>query len=289
VVVWGSPEIRGSLTALRDLLIDTPGGGHARLGDVAKVHVVQAPSVKRHESVRSYLDIRAPVKGRALDSVAGEIERRLQSVEFPREYHAQVLGDYAARQAAQDRLSGFTIAAVIGAFLLLQAAFGSWRLASVAFFTFASFLVGGVLAVFASGGIISIGSLSGLLAVTGIAVRNGIQSVHSYRRLEQLQEQPAGRGLVLRGAQERLSPILMTAFATGLAVLPFVVFGDIAGQEVERPMAVVILGGLLTSTLLNLFVVPAMYLIFGESPAQPEASARYAALRPVTVGSAPAD
>jgi Cu/Ag efflux pump CusA len=127
-------------------------------------------------------------------------------------------------------------------------------------------LVGAVLAVVLTGGVLSLGSIVGLVTVIGIAARNGIMLVSHYRHLEQEESMPFGRELVLRGAEERLAPILMTALATGLALVPIALGGTRAGYEIEHPLAVVILGGLVTSTLLNLFVVPALYLRYGAPP-----------------------
>jgi len=124
--------------------------------------------------------------------------------------------------------------------------------------------VGGVLAAFGAGGVISLGSLVGFFTVFGIAARNGILLINHYQHLEQEEGEPFGPELVLRGARERLAPILMTALATGLALVPLVISGAIPGAEIEYPMAIVILGGLVTSTLLNLFVVPSLYLRFGQ-------------------------
>ena len=204
-------------------------------------------------------------RGRDLGSVIGDIETQLAAVSFPREYHAELLGEFAERQAAQQRLLTFGIAALIGIYLLLQAAFGSWRLATVVFLTLPSALVGGVLAAYLGDRVVSLGSLVGFLTVLGIAGRNGIMLVSHYQHLEREEGVAFGPALVLRGARERLAPILMTAMATGLALVPLVVSGSIPGHEIEHPMAVVILGGLITSTLLNLFVVPSLYLRFGKS------------------------
>jgi Cu/Ag efflux pump CusA len=124
-----------------------------------------------------------------------------------------------------------------------------------------------VLAAFAAGGLISLGSLVGFLTVFGIAARNGILLVNHYQHLQDVEGQPFGPGLVLRGSRERLAPILMTALATGLALVPLVISGEIPGAEIEYPMAIVILGGLVTSTLLNLFLVPTLYLRFGRTHA----------------------
>ena len=126
-------------------------------------------------------------------------------------------------------------------------------------------LVGGVLAAWISGGILSLGSLVGFYTVFGIAARNGILMINHFQHLEQEEGEAFGPGLVLRGAQERLSPILMTTLATGLALMPLVVTGDVPGHEIEHPLAVVVVGGLVTSTLLNLFVLPSLYLRFARS------------------------
>jgi CzcA family heavy metal efflux pump len=265
VHVWSTPETRSSLTSIRDLPIDTPSGKRVRLGDVAQVRVVRAPNVIQRENDSRRIDVAADVRGRDLGGVAGDVERRLQDVKLPLGYHAEVLGEYAERQVAQRNLLGFGIAAAAGVFLLLTVSFGSWRLAALVFASLPSALVGGVLAAFFAGGIISLGSLVGFLTVFGIAARNGIMLISHCQHLEKHEAETFGPQLILRGARERLSPILMTAFATGLAIVPLVIAGEIPGHEIEHPMAVVILGGLVTSTLNNLFVVPAIYLRFGRN------------------------
>jgi multidrug efflux pump subunit AcrB len=121
------------------------------------------------------------------------------------------------------------------------------------------------MAAYATSGVLSLGSLVGLVTVIGISARNGIMLISHYRHLERHEGVPFGRELVLRGSEERLAPVLMTALATGLALVPIVLGGTRAGYEIEHPLAVVILGGLLTSTLLNLFIVPALYLRYGRS------------------------
>jgi Cu/Ag efflux pump CusA len=175
-----------------------------------------------------------------------------------------VIGEYAERKAAQQRLMSFAIAAAFGVFLILLGSFGNVRLAVLGFLTLPSALVGGLLGAYFSGGVVSLGSMVGFLTVFGIAARNGILLINHYQHLEKLEGEPFGPGLVLRGAMERLSPILMTAAATGLALVPLIAAGDVPGHEIEHPMAVVILCGLVTSTLLNLFVVPSIYLRYGS-------------------------
>lgn len=280
VVVMGTPDLRHSVTSLRELLIDTPSGGQVRLEEVASVDIVPAEMLIKRQGAQRRIDVSLSVQGRDLGSVAREVQDRLHGVTFPLEYHPEVLGEYAERQAAEQRLLGFGLAALIGIFLLLQAAFGSWRLALVSFVTLPTALVGGVLAAYLGGGIISIGSLVGFLAILGIAARNGILLINHYQHLEEEEGEAFGPALILRGARERLSPILMTTLATGLAMLPLVVAGNVPGQEIEHPMALVILGGLVTSTVVNLFIVPALYLRFAHRPATAPVSAPIEAVSP---------
>jgi CzcA family heavy metal efflux pump len=264
VVVWSTPETRDSVEDIRQLLIDTPGGGHVRLGEVAEVRTTTAPSVIRREGISPYLDIVFDMQGRDVGAVAREVETALQNFPFPLEYHAVVLNEYALQQATQQRLLLALLIAAIGIFLLLQAASASWRMAAATLVALPATLVGGVLAAFLIGSALSLVSLFGLLAVLGVAARNGAVLMSHCRRLEQ-EGEAFGPALVLRGSQERLAPTLMTALATGLALLPFALFGNIPGHEIARPLAMIILGGLVTSTLLSLFVMPALYLRFGAS------------------------
>jgi CzcA family heavy metal efflux pump len=263
VQVWSTPETRNSLTGIRELLIDTPTGGHVRLAEVADVRIAPTPNVIEHENLKRRLDVGANVRGRDLGSVVDEVEDRLQTIDFPHGYYPELLGEYAEREAVQKRMLLWGIVAVIAIFILLQTSFKSTRLATLSFVLLPSALVGGVLAAYFGGGVISLGSLVGFLTVLGISARNGILMINHFQHLEEHEGETFGLGLVMRGARERLAPILMTATTTALALVPLVVAGSIPGNEIEHPMAVVILGGLVTSTLLNLFVVPPLYLRFG--------------------------
>jgi CzcA family heavy metal efflux pump len=264
VQVWGTPATRGSLTSLQDLLIDTPGGSQVRLADVADVRINSTPSSIRHDGGARRIDVSANVRGRDLGSVVHDVQQDLKKVDFPREYHAELLGELSERRAAQSRLKAFALVAAAGILLLLQLSFRNWRLSLLSFLTLPLALVGGAVAIFAGGGIASIGSLVGLFTVLGIVARNGIMLISHYQHLERVEGEAFGVDLVVRGARERLSPILMTGLSAALALVPLVLSGDIPGQEIEYPMAIVILGGLVTSTLLNLFIVPALYLRFGK-------------------------
>jgi Cu/Ag efflux pump CusA len=264
VVVWSTPETRKSVTSIAALPIDTPSGRTVRIGDVAKVQVVPIPNVIERQGDSRRIDVVANVEGRDLGSVAKDVERGLSAVSFPRGYHAELLGEYKERQAAQSRLFSSALIALTVILLLLQAAFGEWRLAAFVFLTLPMALVGGLIAAWLSGGVISLGSLVGFFTVFGIAARNGILLVDHCQHLERYEGEAFGPALVLRGARERLSPILMTSLATGLALVPLIVLGDRAGHEIEYPLAIVIVGGLVTSTLLTLFVVPSLYLRLGR-------------------------
>ena len=263
VHVWSTPRTRNSIEAVGKLLLDAPDGTRVRLSDVASVKMVPTPNVVLRENNTRRIDVKLNVSGRDLGSVAGDVQDAVEEIRFPRGYSTAVLGEYQERQAAQSRLLVLSLFAFVGIVLLLQAAFGTWRLAFLVVFTLPMALVGGLLAAYAGGGILSLGSLVGFLTVLGLAARNGILMINHFQHLEREEGETFGPGLVLRGAKERLSPILMTSLATGLAVLPLVVAGTIPGNEIEHPMAVVILGGLVTSTLLNLFIVPSLYLRFG--------------------------
>jgi CzcA family heavy metal efflux pump len=267
VQVWSPPENRQSVSDLRNLLIDTPGGGHVRLTDVAEVRVAPVPNVIHHfDLFRSY-DVTANIDGsRDLGSVVEDVEERLEAVQWPLETRAEMLGEFTERQAASQRLLLFAGAAAILIFLLLQTAYRSWRLATLSFMTLPIALVGGVLAAYFFGdGVISLGSLVGFLTVFGIVARNGIMLISHAQHLEHQEGMRFGPELVMRAAKERLVPIMMTVLTTGLALIPLVAAGSIPGQEIEYPMALVILGGLITATLLNLFVVPSLYLRFAKS------------------------
>lgn len=264
VQVWSTPETRNSLSSIRQLPIDIPGGKHLRLGDVADVSIRPTPNVIVHENLKRRIDVGGNVSSRDLGSVVDEVEDLIDGIDFPHEVYPELIGEYAEREAVHNRMIGFSIVAVTAIFLLLLTSFKSARLATISFLLLPSALVGGVIAAYFGDGIISLGSLVGFLTVLGISARNGILMINHFQHLEDHEGETFGLDLVLRGARERLAPILMTATTTALALVPLVVAGSIPGNEIEHPMAVVILGGLVTSTLLNLFVVPPLYLRFGE-------------------------
>ena len=266
VQLWSTPETRDTYSDIGNLLFDTPSGGYVRLKDVAKVTIEPVPNVIYHDSLARSLDVGANIDGsRDLGSIVADLEAQLETYDWPAEYHAEFLGEYTERREAAGRLNVGAIAAAIGIFLLLQASFSSWRLATLSFLTLPVALIGGVIAAYLTGGVISLGSLVGFFTVLGIVARNGIMLISHFQHLERFEGVPFGPELVLQGARERVVPIMMTVLTTGLALVPLLIAGEIPGQEIEYPMAWVILGGLITATLLNLFVVPSLYLRFGKS------------------------
>jgi CzcA family heavy metal efflux pump len=269
VQVWTAPISRHSLDSVREMLIDTPTGRRVQLSEVADVSIQPTPNVIRREASSRRIDVQANVRGRDLGAIAGDVQSHLQKLAFPLGYYAVLQGEYQELSAARSRLQLFAVLALVAILILLRQSFDSWRLATLSFLTLPSALVGGVLAAWLAGGVISLGSLIGFLTVLGIAARNGIIMINHFQHLERYEGEEFGMGLVLRGAGERLRPILMTTGAASLAILPLIIFGDLPGHEIEYPMAVVILGGLVTSTLLNLFILPAFYLRFGRGTGLP--------------------
>jgi CzcA family heavy metal efflux pump len=269
VIVKGVPDTRQNVENVRELLIDTPDGSHVRLEQVADVGIKSAPTVIRRDNVQGYVDVKADISGRGIDAVAGDVQTRLSNAEFPLEYHAEVLEESTSQEIGLMRIVGFGIAVAIASFLLFQAAFSSWRLAALAFLTLPVALAGGLLAALIDGATLSLGALIAFLALLGLVARNHVMLIHHFQWLRANGAQTFGAELVQRGAGDRLAPVLATASATAVTVLPFVVMGDVAGLEIVHPMAIVILGGLITSTLLSLFLLPALYLRFGVN-AQPD-------------------
>jgi CzcA family heavy metal efflux pump len=266
VIVKGVPSTRRDPASVRNLLIDRPEGGHVRLGDIAEVRVAQTPAAIKRDAVSRYLDVEADVKGRGIGGTANEIEDRLANVSLPLEYHAEVLEQTTGGEINSTQMLAFGLAAAIAMFLLLQAAFRSWRLAALVFLTVPVALVGGVMGALIDGAELSLGALAGLLALFGIAVRNGVLLIRRFQDLER-EGEAFGPDLVRRGARERLAPILTSATAIALLSVPFVVMGSVPGLEIAHSMAIVLLCGMVSSVALSLLVLPVLYTAFASARA----------------------
>jgi Cu/Ag efflux pump CusA len=263
VVVWGTPNTRNSLDNVRQLKIDRPdGAGQVILDEVADVRLTPSPNVIKHEGMSRSIDVGVDVRGRDVDAVASDIKERIRNINYPLEYHAELLGDYQDRQSARLTFIGVSVAAAVGIFLLLQAAFGSWRMASVLFVALPGALAGGVIAAVIDGGNVTIGTFAGFLVVFALAARHSVLLVRHGHELEDVGED-VGPDLAGRAALHRLTPTITSAIATLALFVPLMFLGGRAGLEVVQPMAAVVVGGLVTSTALTLLVVPALYARFG--------------------------
>jgi Cu/Ag efflux pump CusA len=258
VVLWSKDDSRTSLASLNEILVDTALGGKIPLGEVADVRFAPTPNVIQRENASRKIDVSCNVKGKDLGTVARQIEEKLRTLSLGEGYHVELMGEFAARQASQRKLMLLSLLSLIGILFVLYADFKSVRMTTLVFISLPFALIGGVASSFLTGGILSLGSLVGFVTVLGIAARNGVMLISHYRHLEEEENQKFDLNLIVQGAEERLVPILMTASATALALLPIAVGGNIPGHEIEYPMAVIILGGLFTSTLLNLFVLPVL-------------------------------
>jgi Cu/Ag efflux pump CusA len=266
VVVWGEADVRHSVEAIRDLLVDRPEGGHVRLGDVADVRIVNSPDLIQRENVARYLDVVADVNGRSVKEVSAEVESRLHAMSFPIEYHAELKGGYDQQQAAKTQLWIVTIAAVLGIGFLLHAALGSASLAGGVMLTLPLALAGSVIGAFLTGGNLSVGAFAGFLAVLGITIRQGVALIDRCMTLRR-NGADFGPALVAQAVSDRASSGLCTVLLTAAAMLPFALQGSKPGLEVLGPMAWVILLGLTTSAVHTLSVVPALYLALGAKAA----------------------
>ena len=283
VVVWGAPEVRDSVSRVENLMIDTETAHQqVRLAEVAQVRLEPATSIIRRHGVSRRIDVEAEVGGRSVAAVAGEVTARIRQMSFPLEYHAEVLGEHVAPRAALRSVGGYLVAAAALIFGLLQAALGSWRLAALSALGVPVALLGCAVAVVLDGGVVSLGALLGCVTVLGLTVRTGIMMVRRFQALERREGEPFGEALVRRGVRELFPSTVAALVATGALVLPFVALGDVAGLEIAHPMAVAILGGLVSSALVTLLLIPALYLRFGAGTAadtlglEPEGAARAA-------------
>jgi Cu/Ag efflux pump CusA len=274
VVVRGLPATRVSVDSVRSLPIDTPGG-QVPLGRLAQVSVRPEPTDIQHEGVSRYLDVTFSVSGRDVGAVQDDVAHHIRDVSFPLEYNAVVIRNAPDGGTPHSLFELYLLAAALGALLLMQAAFDSWRLAVVFFASVPLALVGGVVVAYAAGWQSSIGAQAGLAAVLAFTVRQVIVTVRHLQRLERADEvigrdgEASRQALVLRGAEERLTPSLLGAIAAVAAVVPFLLLGDVAGNELTQPLAGVVLGGIVSSMLLTLVLVPAAYLrLIGKASQQ---------------------
>ena len=246
-----------TMERIRNLLIDTNTGQKVPLADVAEVVSTAGPNTINRENAQRKLVISANAAGRDMRSVVNDMQRAINAkVKLPEGYHIEYGGQFESEASASRLLLGLSVVSIIVILFLLFLQFRSWHQSVVVLLNLPLALIGGVLALVLTGGVISIPAIIGFISLFGMATRGGMLLVDRYNELAQ-------RGLsrqevVMRGSLDRLLPILMTALSSGLALIPLALGSHLPGNEIQSPMAQVMLGGLLTSTLLNLFIVPIM-------------------------------
>lgn len=246
-----------TIERMKTLLIDTSDGRQVPLTDVAEVLSNAGPNTVNRENAQRKLVVSANAEGRDMRSVVNDMRRAIETqVQLPEGYHVEYGGQFESEAAASRLLLGLSVVSVIVILLLLFLQFRSWHQSVVVLLNLPLALIGGVLALVLTGGVVSIPAIIGFISLFGMATRGGMLLVDRYNEL-------ARRGLsrhevIMRGSVDRLLPILMTALSSGLALIPLALGSDLSGNEIQSPMAQVMLGGLLTSTLLNLFIVPIM-------------------------------
>jgi len=265
LVVKFDPAHGGDFERIADLPVDTPSAGQVPLRLLADVRREEGPNMILRENVQRRIVISSNVAGRDLGGVVDDIRAQIaKSVPMPAGYRVEYGGQFESQQSATERLTVLFIGAIAGLFMLLVLAFGNARDASLVMVNLPLALIGGVAGVFLAGGVLSVASMIGFITLFGIATRNGIMLVSHIRHLMIEEGVTDFRTAVERGALERLVPILMTAMAAGLALIPLALGGGKTGSEIQTPMAIVILCGLMTSTLLNIVVLPTLYLKYGR-------------------------
>ena len=259
LVVRASEDNRGDMESIRNLMIDDADGCKIPLSYVADVESSMGPNTINRENVKRKVVISANTRGRDLRSVVNDIQDIVDAeIVLPEGYHIEYGGQFESEQAASRTLMLTSIMSIIVIFLLLYMEFKDARQSGVVLLNLPLALIGGVFALIITSGELSIPAIIGFIALFGIATRNGMLLINRYNHLH-TEEHLSVRECILQGSLDRLNPILMTALSSALAMIPLAINGDLPGNEIQSPMAKVILGGLLTSTLLNGFIVPIVY------------------------------
>lgn len=282
VVVRGAVDVRDDLTSIRELLLDTPDGGHVQLGEIATIRMVPNEVVVMHDDTSRRIDVVADVSGRPLADVQRDIEAAIKQIQFPMEYHAEIPTKYGQVQAADTLVLWLAAAALLGVLLLLQTAVRSWKFAVAIFLALPAALAGAAVAAWIGSGALSGIVMTAFAAVLAIAARNATLLSARVDELWRSQPQSSRADVVMTAARDRSAPVLKAALITLLALIPPAVFGGGVGQAVFTPMLLIIGGGLVTTTLVALLVLPLLALWFGPRTAPEEWSEVYEAETPVT-------
>ena len=269
-VVRLDDRYREDIETLKRMAIDTPGGGAVKLEDVAKVYIAGGPNTVNREQVRRRIVVQCNVSGRGLVDVVEEIKGKLASIErgLPTGYFVQYGGQFESEQSASKTISVLFIASLIGVFLVLFTMFRSVNLSLQVMAALPMAFIGAVAALVITDQTLTVAAMVGFIALVGVASRNGILLLNHYLHLVKFEGEEWTKEMILRGGLERLAPVLMTALTAGIALIPLTLAAGEPGKEILYPVATVIVGGLISSTLLDFFVHPAMFWTLGLKSAQ---------------------
>lgn len=264
LVVRAADSDRGSMERIKDLMIDTPDGGKIPLTEVAEVKSTTGPNTINRENVKRKIVVSANASGRDLRSVVNDIQARIdKNIKLPEGYHIEYGGQFESEQSASRTLMLASAVSIVIMFLLLYLQFRNALESGVILLNLPLALIGGVFALCLTTGEVSIPAIIGFISLFGIATRNGMLLISKYNTLQR-EEGLSLKESIMKGSLDRLNPIVMTALCSALALIPLALRGDLPGNEIQSPMAKVILGGLLTSTFLNAFIVPIIYELLNK-------------------------
>lgn len=264
LVVRAADSDRGSMERIKDLMIDTPDGGKIPLTEVAEVKSTTGPNTINRENVKRKIVVSANASGRDLRSVVNDIQARIdKNIKLPEGYHIEYGGQFESEQSASRTLMLASAVSIVIMFLLLYLQFRNALESGVILLNLPLALIGGVFALCLTTGEVSIPAIIGFISLFGIATRNGMLLISRYNTLQR-EEGLSLKESIMKGSLDRLNPIVMTALCSALALIPLALRGDLPGNEIQSPMAKVILGGLLTSTFLNAFIIPIIYELLNK-------------------------
>lgn len=269
LVIRFDDEARASLDALRSVTVDTPQGTQIPVSAVARIENLPGPNQILRENAQRRIVVSANVAGRDLGSVVRDIQERVQrQVQLPPGYFIEYGGQFEAQREATRKLTLLSLFSVVAIFFLLIKALGDWRSALQVMINIPLALIGAIFAMLLAGGVFSVATLVGFISLIGITSRNGIMMISHYIHLMREEGEDFTERMIIRGSLERLVPVMMTALTAGLSLIPFILAADAPGKEILHPLAVVVFGGILTSTLLDQLVTPAVFYKFGRPIAE---------------------
>jgi CzcA family heavy metal efflux pump len=268
VVVRYPPDVRKDLDVLRRTLVDTPSGAKVPLSELAEVTESVGPNQVSRDDTQRRIVVSANVTGRDLEGVVTDVQRAVGALDKPSGYYVTYGGQFESQRSASRLIGLLSIASLVGMFLVLYSHFRSTAVALQILLNIPLALVGAVAAVLLTGGVLSVATLVGFITLCGIAARNGIMMISHYIHLMKEEGETFGEAMIVRGSLERLVPVLMTALTAALGLIPIALSAGQPGKEILQPMAIVILGGLWSSTLLDIVVTPAVFFKFGRASAE---------------------